>query len=91
MTTTIHKPENFSTGKEIYAVMSVDKNGKQGIVGFTEGDSPEFVLVSLQEGIIHKFKHIIQVLRKDYPEGEIRIVKFSNPEVLYSINSKSNE
>ncbi len=77
MTTIIHKPENFSTGQEIYAVVSVDENGKQGIVG-----NP-FPFVSLQKEIVEVFREQIKELEQ-HTKQELRIVKFSNPEMLFS-------
>ena len=77
MVTIVHKPENFSTGKEIYAVISVDKSGKQGIVG------APLPLVSLQKEILKLFIEQINEL-KEHTNQELRIVKFSNPDIIYS-------
>ena len=80
MTTIIHKQKNFSSGKELYITMSVDKDGQQGIVG-----NP-MPLVSLQKEVTALFLEEIKDL-KEHTNQEIRIVKFSNPEILYSTNS----
>lgn len=87
-TKVIEQTHNYSDGKEIFVAISVDDKGNQGILGMLEAGSYEMALVSLQEGIIPKFKKAIEHLEQ-YTDYELRIVRFSNPEIIYS--NKSND
>jgi hypothetical protein len=83
MTTFIHNPGNENQINEIYAVLSVDKDGNEGIFA-QEIDKKMYPLVSSKKEILERvFKFSAESAK--ICGMKVRLVRFSNREVVKEV------
>ncbi len=76
----IHAPKNTQPIKHLYAFVSIDKDGNEGILATMTGP-----LVMGYEDVANKAAKLVRKTQKagQFPPGTVvRMIKFSNPEVL---------
>ncbi len=92
MKTVLHNPGNEQPIEELYAYISVDQNGNEGLCAAPLLDSePTTPLVFGYERVALKFLPVVEAIQKLAPDMKIRLVKFTNREVITTIGGGRQE
>lgn len=81
--TEIHNPENKQHINEIYAIVSRDKNGNEGIIAvrLDESSFTVFPCICSEKSNIETFKRIVLLEKDRIPSSmSLRVIKFTSRE-----------
>lgn len=86
MVTMIHNPVNEKPITELYAYISIDKDGNEGICGAPLGvNGTTMPLVFGYERVALKFMPIVEELAENCPHMQFKLVKFTQREEIQTI------
>lgn len=84
----IDNPGNEQPITELYAFVSVDQNGNEGICSTGDSES-QMPLVFGYERVALKFLPLVEEMAKGVPHMQFKLVKFTNREVLKTIGGET--
>lgn len=83
--TAIHNPGNVQPINELYAYLSIDEAGNEGVMGGIKTDGSAFTFCFGDEATARNFEKIIGQIA-EAGKMKIRLVKFTSKEILKEIN-----